>query len=157
MTDQLTRREFLARGTCLGLATAWFGPEALRAMQQAKTRMVVYMDPACGCCGKWVEMARAAGFAVSTPETADLDAIKRRYGIGDHLASCHTALVGGYLVEGHVPFDLIRKMLAEKPEIKGLAVPGMVTGSPGMEGPNPQPYEVLAFDAAGKTTVYARR
>ncbi|MGQ0702564.1 MAG: DUF411 domain-containing protein [Gemmatimonadales bacterium] len=153
----MTRRQFLMRGSSLGLAALWLGPAAWKYAQQGKTPMVVYMDPGCGCCSKWVSMAEAAGFAVSAQKTTDIAAIKRRYGIGDHLLSCHTALVGGYLVEGHVPFDLVRKVLAEKPKIKGLAVPGMVTGSPGMEGPNPQPYEVLAFDAAGKTTLYARR
>lgn len=145
------------RGSSLGLGVLWLGPGAWRIAQQEGTPMVVYMDPGCGCCGKWVSQAQAAGFAVSAQKTTDMGAIKRRYDVPTALISCHTALVGGYLVEGHVPFDLIRRMLAEKPKIKGLAVPGMVTGSPGMEGPNPQPYEVLAFDAAGKTTVYAKR
>jgi hypothetical protein len=86
-----------------------------------------------------------------------MDAIKRRYHVGPALVSCHTALVEGYVIEGHVPADLIVKLLKEKPKLVGLAVPGMVTGSPGMEGANPQPYQVLAFDAAGKTSVYARR
>lgn len=157
--SRVTRRGFLIRGAGLGFALTGAGratwAEALA--QQAKTPMVVYMDPGCGCCGKWVDLMKADGFEVSVQNTGNMDPIKQRYGIRSELASCHTALVGGYLVEGHVPADLIRKMLAEKPKIAGLSVPGMVTGSPGMEGEPKQKYDVLAFDAAGKTTVYARR
>ncbi len=143
-----------APGSALGDSRAAEGP-APRAESQAP--MVVYMDPGCGCCGKWVTMMGAAGFQTSVQRTTDMAAIKKRYGIGSQLASCHTAVVGGYLVEGHVPADLIQKMLKDKPKIAGLAVPGMVNGSPGMEGPTKEPYDVVAFDAAGKTTVYARR
>jgi hypothetical protein len=117
----------------------------------------VYKDPACGCCEKWVGLMKAAGFETSVKDTTDMAPIKQRYHVGPALASCHTALVSGYVVEGHVPADLIRKMLQEKPKIVGLSVPGMVTGSPGMEGASREPYQVLAFDAGGKTTVYARR
>ncbi len=119
--------------------------------------MLVYADPGCGCCGKWITLMGGAGFTTTVQHTTDMAAIKKRYGIGNTLVSCHTALVGGYLVEGHVPADLIKKMLAEKPGLAGLAVPGMVTGSPGMEGATRDPYDVIAFDKAGKTTVYARR
>ena len=82
---------------------------------------------------------------------------KRKLGVPEHLRSCHTAWVEGYVMEGHVPADLIYKLLKEKPPIIGLAVPGMPVGSPGMEGGKPEPYEVLTFDKNGKTTVYARR
>lgn len=82
---------------------------------------------------------------------------KQRLGVPDRLRSCHTAVVQGYVIEGHVPADLIRKMLSEKPPIRGLAVAGMPVGSPGMEGGKPEPYEVVTFDKEGKTTVYARR
>lgn len=119
--------------------------------------MVVYSDPNCGCCAKWVTLMSGAGFKTSVQHTADIASIKKRYGIPANLVSCHTALVGGYKVEGHVPADLIKKMLTEKPKIAGLAVAGMVVGSPGMEGPNPQSYDVVSFDANGKTSVYARR
>lgn len=83
--------------------------------------------------------------------------VKSRYGVPQRLYSCHTAVIDGYVIEGHVPADLIKRMLKEKPSIVGLAVPGMPVGSPGMEGPNPEPYEVLTFDKQGRTTVYARR
>jgi hypothetical protein len=82
---------------------------------------------------------------------------KQKLGVPDRLRSCHTAVVDGYVIEGHVPADLILKMLKEKPSIIGLAVPGMPVGSPGMEGPKPEPYDILTFDKYGKTTVYARR
>jgi hypothetical protein len=119
--------------------------------------MIVYKDPSCGCCGKWVAIMKKAGFDIAIRDTADMQSIKRRYKVGDDLVSCHTALVGGYVVEGHVPADLIQKMLKEKPKVLGLAVPGMPMGSPGMEGGTKEAYEVLTFDLAGKTTVYARR
>jgi hypothetical protein len=77
--------------------------------------------------------------------------------VPEKLYSCHTALVQGYIIEGHVPADLIRRLLKERPEVAGLAVPGMPVGSPGMEGPNPQPYDVISFDKQGRTSVYARR
>jgi hypothetical protein len=83
--------------------------------------------------------------------------VKSKYGVPQRLYSCHTALIDGYVIEGHVPADLIKRMLKERPAIVGLAVPGMPVGSPGMEGPKPEPYEVLTFDKQGRTTVYARR
>lgn len=86
-----------------------------------------------------------------------LEEIKVKYGVPPLLSSCHTALIEGYVIEGHVPADLIVRLLKEKPAIRGLAVPGMPVGSPGMEGPNPQPYEVLAFDKTGRSWTYARR
>jgi hypothetical protein len=83
--------------------------------------------------------------------------IKRKYGVPERLSACHTALIDGYVIEGHVPADLIRRLIKEKPAVLGLAVPGMPVGSPGMEGGKPEPYEVLTFDKNGKTTVYAKR
>lgn len=155
MSENLSRRALLARGAVLALGLS----SMARLLQAAapKPAMLVYKDPSCGCCEKWVTMMGAAGFDVSARNTTDMDAIKRRYGVTAALASCHTALVEGYVIEGHVPADLIRKLLADKPKLVGLAVPGMVTGSPGMEGPNPQRYEVLAFAKTGTPTVYARR
>ncbi|HEV8719231.1 MAG TPA: DUF411 domain-containing protein [Candidatus Binatia bacterium] len=83
--------------------------------------------------------------------------IKRKYGVPERLAACHTALIEGYVIEGHVPADLIYRLLKEKPPVVGLAVPGMPVGSPGMEGGKPEPYEVFTFDKNGKTMVYAKR
>lgn len=154
MSDSISRRALLARGAAAALAATAF-PALLRA--SAGAAMMVYKDPGCGCCEKWVEIMKGSGFTVSVTNTSEMTAIKRRYGVGDDLVSCHTALVGGYVIEGHVPADLIQKLLKDKPKVKGLAVPGMVLGSPGMEGSPKQAYDVVAFDAAGKTTVYARR
>jgi hypothetical protein len=165
MKNNHTRRDFILRGVIAGAGLAVFGRKALAAVTgrrspatgAAPIPMVVYSDPNCGCCGKWVTLMDAAGFQTSVQRTTDMGSIKKRYGIPASLVSCHTALVGGYKVEGHVPADLIKKMLTDKPKIAGLAVAGMVTGSPGMEGPNPQHYDVTSFDATGKTSVYARR
>ncbi|NOT09184.1 MAG: DUF411 domain-containing protein [Gemmatimonadales bacterium] len=124
----------------------------------AATPMVVYKDAGCGCCKAWVAIMQKSGFEVSAIDTPDMSAIKKRYGVGDALASCHTALVGGYVVEGHVPADLVQRLLREKPKVTGLAVPGMPAGSPGMEaGGRKDPYDVLTFDKTGKTAVYAKR
>ena len=119
--------------------------------------LVVYKTPTCGCCNAWVDHARESGFAVVTHDMNDLSAIKQQLGVPAGRASCHTATVNGYTIEGHVPADLIRKLLTERPAIRGLAVPGMPIGSPGMEGLIKQDYDVLAFDENGNVQVYARR
>jgi len=119
--------------------------------------MMVYKTPTCGCCKKWVEHVQAAGFEVMVHDQADLTEIKLANGVGPELRSCHTATVGGYVIEGHVPADQIIRLITEKPEVKGIAVPGMPVGSPGMEqGAAKQPYNVVAFDADGNVTLYKR-
>jgi hypothetical protein len=117
----------------------------------------VYKSPTCGCCKSWVEHLQKNGFAVESVNMPDLSAVKTKYGVKQQLQSCHTAIVGNYVVEGHVPADVIKKLLTERPKVAGLAVPGMPMGSPGMEGAFSQRYDVLTFDKDGKTTVYARR
>lgn len=119
--------------------------------------IVVYKSPTCGCCGKWVEHMEQAGFSVDVENMNDVAPVKRKLGVPARMQSCHTAKVGDYLVEGHVPADLVRRMLDEKPDIKGLAVPGMPMGSPGMEGPRKDPYNVIAVGKDGGYRVYARR
>ena len=119
--------------------------------------MIVYKNPSCGCCSMWVDHVKEYGFEARTYTSRKMDALKDRLGVPSDLRSCHVATVDGYIFEGHVPADLIERVLTEKPEIAGLAVPGMVVGSPGMEGHNPQHYDVLAFTADGKTSVYAKR
>jgi hypothetical protein len=119
--------------------------------------MTVYKSPTCGCCSAWIEHVEKAGFRCTERDLADLTEVKASFGVPRALESCHTAQIGGYLVEGHVPADLIEKMLREKPTARGLAVPGMPIGSPGMEGGTPERYQVLLFDRAGKTRVYATR
>jgi hypothetical protein len=156
MASQISRRHFLMQGAALAAATAVPGLLAAQAAQAAPA-MVVYKDPNCGCCKLWVDHVKAAGFAVSVRDSSDVASVKKRQGVPSRLYSCHTAIVGGYVVEGHVPADLVQKLLKEKPKVVGLAVPGMPAGSPGMEQGSKEPYEVLTFDAAGKTTVYAKR
>ena len=116
---------------------------------EPKPEVQVYKSPTCGCCEKWVEHLRAEGFTVRTSDVADVTPIKLENGIAPELSACHTAFVGGYVVEGHVPASDIRRLLAERPAVAGLAVPGMPVGSPGMEGPRPVPYEVFSFGARG--------
>lgn len=120
-------------------------------------QVVVYKSPTCGCCRKWVSHLRNDGFNVTQIDTQNMKSIKKNQGISGRLASCHTAIVEGYVVEGHVPVKEIRRMLKEKPMIKGLTVPGMPIGSPGMEqGSRKDPYDVLAIQPNGSTTIYER-
>lgn len=117
--------------------------------------MTVYRDPGCGCCEEWAERARDAGYRVEVTDDTDMPAIKRRFGVPDELASCHTTVASGYVIEGHVPLEDVRRLLAARPaQTKGIAVPRMPLGSPGMESPDGhrQPFEVFAFDAAGRVT-----
>jgi hypothetical protein len=123
----------------------------------AADTVVVYKTPTCGCCNAWVDHVKEHGFTVVTHDLNDLSQIKQQLGVPAGRISCHTATVRGYTVEGHVPADLIQRMLAEQPRFRGLTVPGMPMGSPGMEGPFKQDYEVLSFDAAGNVSVYAKR
>jgi hypothetical protein len=150
------RRTMHRRRRLLGAAGAsallGFVPGALAQRAEVVT---VYKSPTCGCCEEWVRHMRVNGFKVTTHDLGDVSPVRRRYGIPGALASCHTALVAGYAIEGHVPASDIRRLLRERPDIVGLSVPGMVAGSPGMEQGPPQPYETLAFDARGHR-VFAR-
>lgn len=119
--------------------------------------MTVYRNPECGCCEAWAALAQQAGYQVSIVDVQDMDAIKRKYGVPPQLASCHTAIVGGYAIEGHVPLDDVERLLENKPRgIKGIAVPGMPVGSPGMEVPGgaKEPFQVMAFDRAGRVSPF---
>jgi hypothetical protein len=124
---------------------------------EALPKMTVTRDPNCGCCSNWVAHVRAAGFPVEVIEVADVAPLKTRLGVPDALASCHTAEIGGYVVEGHVPAEAIKRLLAERPKATGLAVAGMPVGSPGMEerGQAPDSYEVVIF-SAGRQNIFAR-
>ena len=146
------------RFTALLAAVAALGAAALRAdsrqpAQQA-AEMLIYKTPTCGCCGKWVEHMKSAGFATTVKDTNDLAPIKQRLGVPASMTSCHTAVVNGYVVEGHVPAETVRKLLKERPAIVGISAPGMPAGSPGMEGPVKQRYDVVTFDRAGHSRVY---
>ena len=118
--------------------------------------ITVYKSPSCGCCKNWVDHVKAAGFTVEVHDLDNLSDIKADAGVPANARSCHTAIVGGYALEGHVPAATIQRLLKEKPAIAGLAVPGMPVGSPGMEVPG-QPadkYDIVAFKADGSTSVY---
>mgnify|MGYP001329809909 FL=1 len=155
----MTRSSIVLRlAAVAGVAVVALGTTALlRAPAPAAPTITVYKSASCGCCGKWIEHLRAAGFTVQAFDTEDLVSVATSMGVPFRLTSCHTARVGNYAIEGHVPADLIKKLLAEHPALAGLAVPGMVTGSPGMEGPGAQSYDVIAWNRDGKTTIYARR
>jgi hypothetical protein len=115
----------------------------------------VYKTPTCGCCSKWIDHLQANGFQVEWTNMDSVGVIKAEKGVPSQLASCHTAVVEGYVIEGHVPAEDIFKLLREKPEIIGIAVPQMPVGSPGMEGPNPSAYRVYSFDSNGDTEEFA--
>ena len=119
--------------------------------------MTVYLSPTCGCCSGWVEHIKEFGFEVSLEYRVDLTMVKEGFAVRPELSSCHTAVVNGYIVEGHVPGDVVRRFLAEAPPVRGLAVPGMPIGSPGMEmGGRVDPYDVVTFTSTGQTEVYSR-
>ena len=120
---------------------------AVRVRAETLPEMVVFRDPTCGCCHTWVEHLTANGFAVTVHDAPRMKAIKAQLGVPPELASCHTGEIGGYVIEGHVPAVAIKRLLAEKPQGRGLAVPGMPIGSPGMEGGEPEIYEVTLFGA----------
>jgi hypothetical protein len=153
----------ILKSSIVAAALLFPGPSALHAQNKpapAATEAVtakVVSRPTCGCCGLWVKHLEAAGFTVEREVREDIDAAPIRQRVPAKLKSCHTAQFGNYLVEGHVPADVIQKLLKEKPDVVGIAVPGMPVGSPGMEGPNPRPYSVIAFKADGTTYEFARK
>ena len=133
-------------------------PAAQAADAENPPAITVYKTPTCGCCGKWIDHLEASGFRVDTRVLDDLGPVKSAHKVPLRLASCHTALVDGYVVEGHVPADVIKRLLAERPPIAGIAVPGMPIGSPGMEMGNQRDrYQVISFDGDGRMAVYAER
>jgi hypothetical protein len=123
---------------------------------QALPAVTVYKDANCGCCSLWVQHLERAGFRVTASNTADMPALRAKLGVPAHVQSCHTAVVDGYVVEGHVPADDVKQLLSKRPTVKGIAVPGMPIGSPGMEQGNVRhQYSVLTFDETGRTSVFA--
>lgn len=146
------RRRYLAAAVAATFAST-LAASARAAPAQAVT---VYKNVACGCCGGWIEHMRANGFEVRVHDVADVTPHKQRLGVPTELASCHTAEVGGYAIEGHVPAADVRRLLAERPAAaRGLAVPGMVPSSPGMDGPRTA-YATLMFDSRGRNSIFAR-
>ena len=143
-------REILA---ACGLSVAMLVSASCRSTDPIT--VTVYKSPTCGCCVKWVDHLEAGGLSVESIDVANMAPIKVEQGVPSELASCHTALVDGYVIEGHVPLADVLRLLEERPQIAGLAVPEMPIGSPGMEGPNPGPYDVYAFTRQGRRYVFS--
>jgi len=117
------------------------------AFAQARPQVVMFKNASCVCCGQWEKHMRGAGFNVDARTLADVGPVKRNLGVPESLSSCHTATVEGYVIEGHVPAEDVRRLLRERPQITGLAVPGMPSDAPGMDQRRGQPYQTVAFDA----------
>lgn len=163
-----SRREFLTSLAALGAALPVLTVASSVMAQSAKVAgtpaqsakaITVYKDPNCGCCAEWVKHLKQSGFEPTVRDMTDMATVKRSFGVPVALESCHTARIGRYTIEGHVPADVIAKLVKEQPaNARGLAVPGMPVGSPGMEmGGRKDPYDVILFDTTGKTRVYASR
>ena len=158
---QWSRRAWI--GVALGGAAValvgerWWRRSNPKVVTAGTTPITVYASPTCGCCTKWMDHLRENGFLVTVESLADVTPIKRQLGVPESLWSCHTGMVHSYVVEGHVPADLIQRVVRERPVIAGLAVPGMPNGSPGMEGPKRDSYDVLAYSADGAIRTYASR
>ncbi len=147
----MRRRHFLSALAAGAVAVAKPGQAAT-----ALPRVDVYKNPSCGCCGAWIDHLEATGFPVQVIEMDDTAVARRRYGLPERFGSCHTAVVAGYVVEGHVPAGDVKKLLAMKPLAIGIAVPGMPVGSPGMEmGARKDPYQVLLVDRQGRERVFS--
>ncbi len=123
---------------------------------RAAPAVTLYKTPWCGCCAAWGEYLANAGFAVTTETLEDLELVKRMAGVPGELEACHTALIGDYVVEGHVPASAVRRLLAERPAVRGISAPGMPMGSPGMPAPQPEPFTVFAFGEDGRIAPFAR-
>jgi hypothetical protein len=147
----MNRRDFFVG---VSAAAAVLALPALAAPSAPEVQ--VFKSPSCGCCGSWVEHIRAAGFTVKVTEVDDTTASRKRLGLPDRYGSCHTATVGGYVLEGHVPAAEVKRLLASKPKAIGLAVPGMPPSAPGMDVPGRKdPYEVLLVGPEGQSSVFA--
>jgi hypothetical protein len=152
---RLSAGRITAWGPALGLLL--LGGWMLFQVPSQAADVVVYKSPSCGCCNAWIRHLEQHGFEVEAHDRTDMNPIKTELGVPTAYRSCHTAKVGDYVIEGHVPADLITRLIEERPAVKGLAVPGMPMGSPGMEGPRKDAYQVLTFDAQGRSSVYANR
>lgn len=156
----LSRRSFVGQAAGFGLTLA--GARSLLAAMPGSAvnpTMTIYMSPTCGCCAKWVDHVKAAGFETVVHEEEDMDAVKENLGVPREVRSCHTAQVEKYLIEGHVPAEDIKKLVDRQPKAAGLAAPGMPASSPGMAvaGEPHEPFDVLLFQRDGKSEVFARR
>ena len=152
----MTRRALL-RTAAIALTAVVLASTAPHAQGKASSdrHLRVHKSPTCGCCAKWVQYMQANGFTATVTDLTDMASIKTQNGVPARAQSCHTTLVGGYVIEGHVPVEDVRRLLKEKPAVVGLAAPGMPAGSPGMDVPNSPAYDVVSFDKNGKTAVFA--
>ncbi len=154
----VTRRDWIGSTFASALFLVGVGTRrSALAAEVAPTGVLVYASPDCRCCQAWIKHLEANGFLPAAQFVDDVAPIKRKRGVPEKLWSCHTAIIGDYTVEGHVPADLMHKMLDKRLPIAGLAAPGMPNGAPGMEGPTQDRYEVISFTRAGRTEVFAAR
>ena len=156
----LSRRSFVGQAAGLGLALA--GGKSLWAAvprRGANPTMTIYMSPTCGCCAKWVDHVKAAGFKTVVHEEEDMDTVKQSLGVPSQVRSCHTAQVDQYLIEGHVPAEDIKQLMDQQPKAAGLAAPGMPASSPGMAvaGEPHEPFDVVLFQRDGSSEVFSHR
>lgn len=137
-------------------ATALVAPPLARAQTMAR-RAKLYKNPQCGCCEDYAKYLRTHGFEVDVVPTHDLDQVKKDNGVPEQLGGCHTTLIGGYVVEGHVPVETMKRMLRQRPDIRGISLPGMPLGSPGMTGRKQEPFKIyeIAMKPGGEPRVYA--
>ena len=160
-SNMMSRRAWLgfaAGGAVVALGgERWWRWSNPRVIDATKTPVLVYASPSCACCHKWIGHLGDNGFDVTKELVVDVTPLKKKYGVPQELWSCHTAIADGYAIEGHVPADLIRKVVSERPPLAGLAVPGMPNGAPGMEGATKDRYDVISFTRTGETAVYAVR
>lgn len=139
-----------------GVAVAALTMSLSVAHALAAEEITVFKSPTCGCCAKWIEHLRSNGYEVRVSNVEAMNAVKARFNVPAEVRSCHTAMVGGYVIEGHVPASDIQRLLKEKPKVAGLAAPGMPLGAPGMEGAKAEPYSVMSFTKDGASAVFAR-
>ena len=154
--ERISRRDWIA-SAIVAVGAGTIGRSAMAMRAAPAIGILVYASPSCGCCRAWMDYLERNGFTVARQFVDDVTPIKKKRNIPEKLWSCHTAIVGGYTIEGHVPADLIHTVLAKKPALAGLAAPGMPNGAPGMEGPVKDRYDVIAFTSEGKTSIFASR
>ena len=155
MPARLSRRVFVVQ-CCAAAAALAVAPRLVAALPPGP-RITVYKDPSCGCCRAWISAMQTAGFVVDARDTANMNSVKESLGVPAALASCHTGVIAGYVFEGHVPPDLVTRVLREKPALVGLFVPGMPAGSVGMESRSPERYDVISLTRNQTQSVYATR
>jgi hypothetical protein len=153
--QHLIRRQTVKRRNILVAITSLVVVAISSRSQSSGPLVTVFKTPTCGCCGKWVEHLKANGFTVKVQEVNDTSAYERQYRVPRSMVSCHTAVVNGYTIEGHVPAAEIKRLLSERPRVVGLAVPGMPVGSPGMDAAHSDAYSVFVFDESGHSSIYA--